>query len=191
MSSLKMAGNILCSASSFIRKCIFGVLRVGPIPNHIAFIMDGNRWYAKKQKLADGAAGRHDAGFWALTVMLLYCRELGVKYVTAYFFSIDNFKRKPEEVESLMASMLEKFHLLNIIVERLAVRVHFAGNLELLSNELRASAMGLTEATAGIRNRCLRFVLPTLPETKYYMPLEILVSKNSLIGNSITTTTTR
>ncbi|XP_017636911.2 dehydrodolichyl diphosphate synthase CPT3-like [Gossypium arboreum] len=152
MSSLKMAGNILCSASSFIRKCIFGVLRVGPILNHIALIMDGNRRYAKKQKLShDGAAGggvRYDAGFWALMVMLLNCQELGVKYITAYAFSIDNFKRKPEEVESLMTSMLEKFHLLDILVKLLAVRVHFAGNLELLSNELRASAMELTEATA-------------------------------------------
>ncbi|WMV20539.1 hypothetical protein MTR67_013924 [Solanum verrucosum] len=63
--------------------------------------MDGNRRYSKKQNLIDGNG--HRAGFSALINMLKYCYELGVKYITVYAFSIDNFKRRPEEVVSLMS----------------------------------------------------------------------------------------
>lgn len=83
---------------TFLRRCIFYVLSVGPIPYHIAFIMDGNRRYAKKQNFMEGNG--HGVGFLALLSMLKYCYELGVKYVTIDAFSIDNFKRKPEEVQS-------------------------------------------------------------------------------------------
>ena len=120
---------------------IFRVLRVGPIPNHIAFVMDGNRRYAKKKKLLEldgAAAGGHDAGILALVLICMYCYELGVKYVTAYAFSIDNFKRKSEEVQRLMDLMLQKLDLLTTtIVNRFAVTVHFARNLELLSAYLK------------------------------------------------------
>ncbi|XWS60321.1 hypothetical protein CRYUN_Cryun07bG0026000 [Craigia yunnanensis] len=77
--------------------------------------MDGNEDMLKKRSwnstglLANG----HDAGFWALMFMFMYCYELGVKYVTAYAFSIDNFKRKPEEVQRLMDLMLQKVDLFN------------------------------------------------------------------------------
>ncbi|KAK9999039.1 hypothetical protein SO802_018642 [Lithocarpus litseifolius] len=68
--------HVLCS---YMRKFIFRILSVGTIPNHIAFIMDGNRRYAKKHNLrADDAAG-HKAGFLALTSMLKYCYELGIR----------------------------------------------------------------------------------------------------------------
>lgn len=80
----------------FSRRSLFRVISMGPIPCHIAFIMDGNRRYAKKCGLLDGSG--HKAGFSALMSMLQYCYELGIKYVTIYAFSIDNFRRKPEEV---------------------------------------------------------------------------------------------
>lgn len=80
--------HVLCS---YMRKFIFRILSVGTIPSHIAFIMDGNRRYAKHNLWADDAAG-HKAGFLALTSMLKYCYELGIKCASIYAFSIDNFK---------------------------------------------------------------------------------------------------
>ncbi|KAF2304499.1 hypothetical protein GH714_032801 [Hevea brasiliensis] len=82
---------------------------MGPIPNHFAFIMDGNRRYAKKENMKEGAG--HRAGFVALISVLRFCYELGVKYVTIYAFSMDNFKRSPDEVKHLMDLMLEKIEL--------------------------------------------------------------------------------
>ncbi|XP_059626010.1 dehydrodolichyl diphosphate synthase CPT3-like [Cornus florida] len=141
----KIFGNL----GSFLRRCIFRVLSVGPIPNHIAFIMDGNRRYAKKQNMIEGTG--HKIGFLTLMSVLIYCYELGVKYVTIYAFSIDNFKRRPEEVQSVMELMQEKIEGLieeESIVNRYGVRVYFIGNLRLLSKPVRLSAERAMAATA-------------------------------------------
>ncbi|KAG7641112.1 Decaprenyl diphosphate synthase-like [Arabidopsis suecica] len=133
----------------FSRRSLFRVISMGPIPCHIAFIMDGNRRYAKKCGLEDGSG--HKAGFSALMSMLQYCYELGIKYVTIYAFSIDNFRRKPEEVESVMDLMLEKIKSLlekESIVHQYGIRVYFIGNLALLNDQVRAAAEKVMKATA-------------------------------------------
>ncbi|KAL3835557.1 hypothetical protein ACJIZ3_010293 [Penstemon smallii] len=134
---------------SFLRAYIFSVLSIGPMPRHIAFIMDGNRRYAKNRNLEDGTG--HRVGYLALTNMLRYCYELNVKYVTIYAFSIDNFKRRPEEVQSTMNLMQEKIEGLiqkDSIVNKHGVRVYFIGNLKLLNNSVKISAERAMKATA-------------------------------------------
>ncbi|PKU86587.1 dehydrodolichyl diphosphate synthase 6 [Dendrobium catenatum] len=123
-----------------VRRCIFYVLSIGPMPNHIAFIMDGNRRYANKRSLERGTG--HRAGFSALISILRYCYEMGVKYVTIYAFSIDNFRRKPEEVQSTMDLMKEKIDELlkeQSFVNEYEVRLNFWGNHNLLNDPLRLS----------------------------------------------------
>lgn len=71
-------------------------LLVGPIPTHLAVIMDGNRRYAR-QKHQDTLTG-HTQGFHKLAEMLGWCRDLGINQITAYAFSIENFKRSKQEV---------------------------------------------------------------------------------------------
>ncbi|XP_047328083.1 dehydrodolichyl diphosphate synthase CPT3-like [Impatiens glandulifera] len=142
--------HIARTISALARKCIFQLLSVGPLPNHIAFIMDGNRRYAKKHNLEEGSG--HNAGFYALMYMLQYCYEFGLKYVTVYAFSIDNFKRRPEEVKYVMELMQEKIQGLiedESMVNRYGVRVYFVGNLNLLPKPLRLAAERAMEATAG------------------------------------------
>lgn len=134
----------------FLRTCIFSVISVGPIPVHIAFIMDGNRRYAKKQNLLEGSG--HRFGYLALINMLKYCYELGIKYVTVYAFSIDNFKRRPQEVESTMRLIQEKIEeLINeeSVLSQYGVRIYFLGNLRLLNKSVRLAAEKAMAATAG------------------------------------------
>ncbi|OVA19571.1 Decaprenyl diphosphate synthase-like [Macleaya cordata] len=135
------------------RKCIFSVVSVGPIPTHIAFIMDGNRRYARKYNLKEGSG--HRVGFLALMTMLKYCSELGVKYVTAYAFSADNFKRQPVEVQYVMDLMQEKIEELlkeESTLSRFGVRLHFVGNLKLLKESTRAAVEKAMAATANNNN---------------------------------------
>ncbi|KAL5557405.1 hypothetical protein UlMin_039641 [Ulmus minor] len=143
------ASGLFGGLATFMRKCLFKVISVGPVPDHIAFIMDGNRRFAKKQNNPTGAG--HKAGYSSLMSMLAHCYELGVKYVTVYAFSIDNFKRQPEEVEFLMDLMLEKIEGLlekeSIVIEY-GIRVYFIGNLELLSEPVRLAAQRAMKATA-------------------------------------------
>ncbi|KAK2643321.1 hypothetical protein Ddye_025084 [Dipteronia dyeriana] len=83
------ANQLFRSPCTFMKKCMFRVLSVGAIPNHIAFILNGNRRFARKHNLPIEAGYR--SGFLSLLSVLKYCSELGVKYVTVYTFSIDNF----------------------------------------------------------------------------------------------------
>ncbi|KAK8717964.1 hypothetical protein V6N13_045214 [Hibiscus sabdariffa] len=111
--------------------------------------MDGNRRYTKRWKLMQGAG--HKVGYSALMSMLKYCYELGVRNVTIYAFSIDNFKRSPEEVQSLMDLMLDKIEELlreESIVNRYGIRVYFSGNLKLLNEPVRLAAERVMLATA-------------------------------------------
>jgi ditrans,polycis-polyprenyl diphosphate synthase len=83
-----------------LRETLIGSLKCGPIPKHIAFVMDGNRRYARKNKV-ETVEGHH-LGFEALARILEVCYKSGVKVVTIYAFSIENFKRSKYEVDGLM-----------------------------------------------------------------------------------------
>ncbi|KAK3206028.1 hypothetical protein Dsin_020074 [Dipteronia sinensis] len=143
------ANQLFKRLGTFMRKCMFRVLSVGAIPNHIAFILDGNRRFARKHNLPLEAGYR--SGFLSLLSVLKYCSELGVKHVTLYAFSIDNFKRCPDEVRCVMDLMLEKVEVLlqeEIIVKQYGVRICFLGRLQLLSQPLRIAAEKAMKATA-------------------------------------------
>jgi len=88
----------------------YKVMRTGKIPQHVAFIMDGNRRYAKRESISrkDG----HSKGFDKLTEVLQWCYELHIPEVTLYAFSLENFKREPDEVEALMGIFKEKIERL-------------------------------------------------------------------------------
>lgn len=151
-----ITSDLIGGLGSFLRRCVFGVLSAGPVPNHIAFIMDGNRRYAKKRNMAEGDG--HKAGFSALLSILRYCYELGVKYVTVYAFSIDNFKRKPKEVQSLMDLMRQKIDELlqkESIVNEYGIRLHFIGNLQLLAEPVRVAMEKAMRVTAQNNQRVL------------------------------------
>ena len=70
------------------------------IPNHIAIIMDGNgRWAKGKNR---PRVFGHKAGADTLRKIVKYCGNIGVKYLTVYAFSTENWKRSQEEVSALM-----------------------------------------------------------------------------------------
>jgi len=87
-------------ALQHIRELLIGSLKCGPIPQHIAFIMDGNRRWARTHHVE--AVEGHHMGLEALARVLEVCYKSGVKYVTIYAFSIENFKRSKYEVDALM-----------------------------------------------------------------------------------------
>lgn len=113
------------------------VLKCGVIPQHIAFIMDGNRRFARKNNVRKCEG--HVKGFDKLSETLQWCLELGVKEVTVYAFSIENFKRSKEEVDDLMALTRDKFKALLAEREKLmekGLRIRIIGNISLLSDDI-------------------------------------------------------
>ena len=73
------------------------------VPQHIAIIMDGNGRWAKNRFLPRTAG--HAAGAETFRKIALYCRKIGVKYLTVYAFSTENWKRPQEEVGKIMGLM--------------------------------------------------------------------------------------
>ncbi|KAL5995953.1 hypothetical protein ACLOJK_026026 [Asimina triloba] len=137
------------SICGHFRSFLFRVLAFGPIPEHIAFIMDGNRRFNRSGNLKPGTG--HRMGFQALVSILRHCYDLGVKYVTVYAFSIDNFNRSPDEVQSVMNLMQEKIEELlkeEILVNKYGIKINFFGNLRLLDEPVRRSAERAMAATA-------------------------------------------
>lgn len=116
------------------------VTKAGPIPYHIAFIMDGNRRFATKSNLRKIKG--HSMGFDKLSEVLKWCLLIGINEVTVYAFSIENFKRNTEEVDTLMTLAHEKFDRLLEERDKLnekGVRINVIGNISLLPNDLQAT----------------------------------------------------
>nr|AGE89403.1 cis-prenyltransferase CPT1 [Taraxacum brevicorniculatum] len=142
-------GNFLGGLNATLRKLVFRVIASRPIPEHIAFILDGNRRFARKWNLTEGTG--HKTGFLALMSVLKYCYEIGVKYVTIYAFSLDNFNRRPDEVQyvmDLMQDKIEGFLKEVSIINQYGVRVLFIGDLDRLYEPVRIAAEKAMEATA-------------------------------------------
>ncbi|MFZ2125581.1 MAG: polyprenyl diphosphate synthase [Candidatus Saccharimonadales bacterium] len=75
------------------------------VPNHIGYIVDGNRRWARKHGLPNYEG--HLAGYSAVNEVVTATFESGVKYISAYIFSTENWKRSQEEVNKLMGLMLK------------------------------------------------------------------------------------
>ena len=106
------------------------------IPQHIAIIMDGNGRWAKKRGLPRTAG--HAAGAEAFRRIANYCRTLGVKYLTVYAFSTENWKRSEEEVAGIMKLLGKYLREALADMEKNRVCFRFFGDLSRLSPELQA-----------------------------------------------------
>lgn len=105
------------------------------VPQHIAIIMDGNGRWAKKRGLPRTAG--HSAGGEAFRRIANYCRTLGVKYLTVYAFSTENWKRSADEVAGIMKLLGRYLQEALQDMEKNHVRFCFFGDLSKLSPELR------------------------------------------------------
>jgi undecaprenyl diphosphate synthase len=119
---------------------------------HIAIIMDGNRRWAKERNLPSAIG--HKKGVDALKKTLRACDDFGIKYLTVYAFSTENWNRKPEEVNFLMDLLGQTLkNELNEMNENNVV-ISFIGDISQLSDKLQkilANAVETTKNNTGVR----------------------------------------
>ena len=118
---------------------------------HIAIIMDGNRRWAKERGLPSALG--HKKGVDALKATMRACDDFGIKYLTVYAFSTENWNRKPEEVNFLMDLLgqtlkneLNEMHENNVVIS-------FIGDTTKLSENLQtilANAVETTKNNTGV-----------------------------------------
>lgn len=117
-----------------------------PIPEHIAIVMDGNGRWAKKRFLPRIMG--HKRGVDSFLEMMDVCQELGVKFLTVFAFSTENWKRPSEEVSFLMHLFMKtlKRHVQRLHERNMRLKV--IGEHALFSPELHALFLNAEELTA-------------------------------------------
>ena len=105
------------------------------LPEHVAIIMDGNGRWAKKRGLPRSAG--HAAGAAAFKTIVRYCSRIGIRYLTVYAFSTENWRRPQDEVLTLIRLFKEYLSdaLVNFLDEN--VQVRFLGDVEAFDPQLK------------------------------------------------------
>ena len=123
------------------------------VPRHIAIIMDGNGRWAKKRGLPRSAG--HAAGSETFRRIGKYCKKIGVKYLTVYAFSTENWKRPRDEVDAIM-QLLEKYlDEAARYMRRERIAVHILGDVTALSPRLQELIMRNEEIMAQFEPDCI------------------------------------
>ena len=105
------------------------------IPRHIAIILDGNGRWAKKRGLPRTAG--HAVGSETFRKIALYCRDIGVDYLTVYAFSTENWKRPEEEIKTIMRLLNKYLHEAIETMERDHIKMRVFGDVAGLPEELQ------------------------------------------------------
>ena len=129
------------------------------VPNHVAIIVDGNGRWAKERNLSRMKG--HDAGFENLKQLSKYILSKGIKILSVYVFSTENFKRDKEEVDHLMDLFVLMFKKDKNFFMKNNIKVVFSGADEPLPKKVIEARDKITEMTkdntGGIFNVCLNY----------------------------------
>lgn len=129
---------VIAYVVSFLQDIIISIVKTGPIPLHIAMVMDGNRTFAKKRNLT--LKEGHSAGAESLVKVLSISYRLGIKYITIYAFSIENFNRSQDEVNTLFGLLRERLSYLsdneNSYTQLNKIKIKIVGNKSMIPPDI-------------------------------------------------------
>ncbi len=131
----------------FLAKKLMMEIKKNKLPKHLAIIMDGNRRYAKMEGYPPQKG--HEMGKDKLEEVMEWSRELGIRVLTVFAFSTDNFKRPKEEVEHLMNLFAMDLNKLasDERVHKNKIRINIIGRLDLLPEHVRKAAEEIMKKT--------------------------------------------
>lgn len=120
-------------------------LRKGPIPEHLAIIMDGNGRWAKARGLVRMLG--HQAGVSVLDELIRTVKSLGIRYVTVYAFSTENWKRPEREISGLMNLLLDYLNKKLPLLMDEGVCLHAIGEISGLPEKVQKTLAEVEDAT--------------------------------------------
>ena len=115
------------------------------MPKHIAIIMDGNRRWARAK--GKPATFGHKEGAKTLEKIVRYANKIGLKYITVYAFSTENWKRAEEEVSALMTLLQNYLDDYSKRADSENIKVKVLGDITALSKGMQKSIMNCMERT--------------------------------------------
>ena len=146
-------------AYKLYEKWLWHQVKNGTKPEHIAIILDGNRRWASGKALNPWFG--HEKGAEKVEQLLDWCLRLGVKSITLYAFSTENFRRPRSEVEEIMRIAGEKFQkiLTDERIRKNKVRVKVIGRVSLLPKTLQQLITNVEKATQDYDEHFLNIAL--------------------------------
>ena len=148
-------------------------LDMNRIPQHIAIIMDGNGRWAMDRGL-DRTFG-HKAGLDNLETITTLCSNLGVKYLTVYAFSIENFNRPASEVEALMGLVLSFFKMQ--LFHDNHVSFHVVGDMQRLPQSVQDKLNSMMAETEGYDGMAMTIAMPYSSKQELVNTTKIIAEK--------------
>ncbi|AZT90812.1 isoprenyl transferase [Caldicellulosiruptor changbaiensis] len=128
------------------------------MPRHIAIIMDGNGRWAKKRGLPRSAG--HRFGAQKLKEIVLFADEIGLKYLTVYAFSTENWKRPKDEVENLMNLLREFFDTeIENLINKTQIKIRVIGDISKLDKDIQERIISAEERTKDKTGLCVVIAL--------------------------------
>lgn len=133
-------------------KWLYESIKNGKMPSHIALILDGNRRWALERGYNPWVG--HKFGAEKVDELLNWCLELGVKIITLYVFSTENFKRSRREIEELFQLLKEKAlqYLRDERIHKYNAKIKIIGRKDLIPQDVREVLEKLEEATHDYSN---------------------------------------
>lgn len=151
--------------------------KISPLPNHIAFIMDGNGRWAEQHGLP--RLEGHRAGIESARSVIECLGEYHIGYVTLYSFSTENWQRPEDEVRGLLKILKESIGKETAEFHKMGIRIRHLGRLEELPLHLKLAIKRAVELTKNNTQMTLSFAF------NYGSRLEILDAVRSIITEGI------
>lgn len=131
--------------------------RSGGIPTHIAIIMDGNGRWAKRRGLPRVAG--HREGVKSVRDVVEACAQLGVKYLTLFAFSTENWRRPKEEIDTLMKLLIKTLRSETEKLHKNDIKLMAIGDIDSLPKEVRQELKEAMEKTKNNKRMVLNLAL--------------------------------
>jgi|TARA_B100001971_G_C18259112_1_gene584984 tritrans,polycis-undecaprenyl-diphosphate synthase [geranylgeranyl-diphosphate specific] len=146
-------------------------------PESIAIILDGNRRYARKRSLKPWQG--HKFGAEKVKDILKWCQELGIKELTLYTFSMDNFKRAEKEKKALFVLFKQNIKKLknDERLDKNGIRVRFIGRLQLFPKDIQEEMQEVMEKTMKNSNFKLNFAMAYSSKAEITDALKKIIQK--------------
>jgi len=142
-------GAVVDAVGRSVEALLLAEVKASPVPRHLAIIMDGNRRFAETLGLPTNTG--HSLGRDTLEAVLDWCLEVGIRHLTVYAFSTENFRRGPSEILHLMDLFEDNFLKMaeDERVHRNKIHVRAIGQLDLLPARVQRAIRVAEERTRG------------------------------------------
>jgi short-chain Z-isoprenyl diphosphate synthase len=136
------------AAVALYTKLLRRTVLAGPVPRHVALIMDGNRRWARENGHSNPSVG-HRYGAEHIDEVLAWCSDVGIDHVTVWVASADNLARRPPAEVAFLMQVAEDVIAARATRSSNQWQLHLAGNLDLLPDSTARALKEAVEATLG------------------------------------------